>query len=52
VGQGLPEEHATTQDNVEVQVADPDAAIAASLEIEEKTPALTGRCKKSSCCTN
>ena len=40
VGQGLPEEHATTQDN-EVQVADPDAAIAASLEIEEKTPALT-----------
>jgi hypothetical protein len=41
VGQGLPEEHATTQDNVEVPVADPDAAIAASLEIEEKTPALT-----------
>jgi len=53
VGQGLPEEHATTQDNVEVQVANLDAAIAASLEIEEKTPALSMEdAKKSSCCTN
>ena len=40
MGQGLPEENATTQD-VEVQVANPDAAIAASFEIEEKTPAVS-----------
>jgi uncharacterized membrane protein YjfL (UPF0719 family) len=41
IGQGLPEEHATTQDNVVVQVANPDAVIAASPEIEEKTPAVS-----------
>ena len=33
MGQGLPEAHAATQDNVVVQVANPDAAIAASPEI-------------------
>jgi len=41
IGQGLPDEHAATQVNVEVQVANPDAAIAASPEIEEKTPAVS-----------
>ncbi len=35
------------------QVANPDRVIAASREIEEKTPAVSmGDAKKSSCCTN
>jgi len=41
MGQGLPEEHTTAQDNIVVQDANSDAAIAASPEMEEKTPAVS-----------
>lgn len=41
LGRGLPEEHATTQDNVEIQVVNLGAAHAALPAIEEKTPAVS-----------
>jgi hypothetical protein len=39
--QGLPKEYATTKKNVEVQIANLDAELAASPGIEEKTPAVS-----------
>jgi hypothetical protein len=41
MGQGLLEEYAKSQNNVEVQVVSPDAALAVSPEREEKTPAVS-----------
>jgi hypothetical protein len=41
IRRGLPEEHVTTEDTGKVQVANADSAIAASPEMEEKTPVVS-----------